>query len=69
VSEATIYEADKRMANPKRGFVISIHLPYVTVNFLRIEIEKVLFSLDRLSKTHASGGCPVQTPPIPCCSP
>lgn len=31
VSEATVYDAHKRMTGPKHGFVISIHLPYGTV--------------------------------------
>lgn len=49
------YDADKH------GFVIRTHLPYITINFLRVETKKVLFSLDGLNKIHASWGCPVQT--------
>lgn len=48
------YGADKLLTSPKHGFVIRTHLPYITINFLRVETKKVLFSLDGLNKIHAS---------------
>lgn len=63
------YGADKLLTSPKHGFVIRTHLPYITINFLRVETKKVLFSLDGLNKIHASWGCPVQTLSIIGCPP
>lgn len=38
----------------KHGFVILTHLPYMTVKFLRVEIEKGLFLLASPNKIYLS---------------